>query len=116
MHLAMVLRCKGDVPGVLRAFEKAAASGAGGESLDRQRAMTLSETGRPKQALAVLASYRESEEPETLNALGIALADAGRPAEALPVFARVIEIDPSNAVAYQNSGISLLKLDRVFGL
>lgn len=113
MHLAMVLRCKGDVPGVLRAFETAAGSGAGGESLERQRAMALSETGRPKEALAVLTPYRESEEPETLNALGIALADAGRPAEALPVFARVIEIDPSNAVAYQNTGISLLKLDRV---
>ena len=40
-------------------------------------------------------------------------ADAGRPAESLPVFARVLEIDPSNAVAYQNTGIALLKLDRV---
>ncbi|MET0619399.1 MAG: tetratricopeptide repeat protein, partial [Thermoanaerobaculia bacterium] len=112
LHLAMTLRCVGDLEGVLRAFEKASASGAGGESVDRQRAMLLSEMGRPKQALAVLRPYSESEEPETLNAIGIALADGGRPAEALPVYARVLEIDPTNAVAYQNTGISLLKLDR----
>ncbi len=112
MHLAMVLRCKGDLGGVLRSFEKASASGAGGESVDRQRAMLLSETGRPKEAIAALLPYRESDEPETLNALGIALTDAGRPVEALPVFARILEIDPSNAVAYQNTGIALLKLNR----
>ena len=113
MHLAMILRCKGDLAGVLKAFEKAAEMGAGGESVARQRAMVLSETNRPKDAIEVLLPYRESEEPETLNALGIAFADGGRPAEALPVFARVLEIDPSNAVAYQNTGIALLKLDRV---
>ena len=112
LHLAMTLRCVGDLEGVRRAFEQASANGVGGESVDRQRAMLLSEMGRPKQALAVLRPYAESEEPETLNALGIALADGGRPADALPVYARVIELDPTNALAYQNTGIALLKLDR----
>ncbi|MGE5413731.1 MAG: sulfatase-like hydrolase/transferase [Syntrophomonadaceae bacterium] len=112
MHLAMVQRCRGDLAGALATFEKASASGAGGESVDRSRAMLLSEIGRPAEAVAALQAYRESDEPETLNALGIALADSGRPAEALPVFSRVLEIDPSNAVAYQNTGISLLKLGR----
>ena len=111
-HLAMVLRCKGDIAGVLDTFTLATRNGAGGESVARQRAMVLSETGKPKEAVAVLSEYRESEEPETLNALGISLADSGRPAEALPVFARVLELDPSNAVAYQNTGISLLMLKR----
>ena len=112
LHLAMTQRCLNDLPGVLRAFEQAVANGAGGESVDRQRAMLLSELGRPKDALAVLRPYRESEEPETLNALGIALADSGRPADALPVYARVIELDPSNSTAYQNTGMSLLMLNR----
>ncbi len=111
-HLAMVLRCKGDIQGVLRAFESASRNGAGGERTDRQRAMVLSEMGRPKEALAVLLPYRESDELETLNSLGIALTDAGRAQEALPVFARAIEIDPSNGDAYQNTGIALLKLDQ----
>jgi arylsulfatase A-like enzyme/Flp pilus assembly protein TadD len=112
LHLAMTLRCLNDLEGILRAFESASANGAGGESVDRQRAMLLSELGRPKEALAVIRPYRESEEPETLNALGIALADGGRPAEALPVYARVIELDPANAIAYQNTGMSLLMLGR----
>jgi arylsulfatase A-like enzyme/Flp pilus assembly protein TadD len=113
MHLAMIERCLGSLPGVLHAFETASAAGAGGESVDRQLAMALSETGRPAAAVTVLEKYRESDEPETLNALGIALTDGGRPADALPVFARILEIDPSNAIAYQNTGIALLKLDRV---
>jgi arylsulfatase A-like enzyme/Flp pilus assembly protein TadD len=112
LHLAMVLRRKGDLVGCLRTFESASSHGAGGESVDRQRAMLLSELGRAREAVAALAPYRESDEPETLNTLGIALTDAGRPAEALPVFARILEIDPSNAPAYQNTGIALLKLDR----
>jgi arylsulfatase A-like enzyme/Flp pilus assembly protein TadD len=112
LHLAMVLRCKGDLEGVLHAFEQASANGAGGESVDRQKAMLLSEMGRPRAAIAVLEPYRDSDDIETLNALGIALADGGRAAEALPLFARVLSIDPENAVAYQNTGISLLKLDR----
>ena len=111
-HLAMVLRCKGDLEGVVRAFETASRSGAGGESLDRQRALQLSEVGRPKEALEVLMPYKESDELETLNTLGIALADAGRPAEALGYFARAIEIDPANGDAYQNTGIAYLKLDK----
>lgn len=111
-HLAMVLRCKGDLEGVLRAFEMASQKGAGGEAIDRQKAMLLSELGRPREAVAVLETYHDSEDLETLNAIGIAFADAGRPADALPYFARVLQLDPQNAVAYQNTGISLLKLDR----
>jgi arylsulfatase A-like enzyme/Flp pilus assembly protein TadD len=112
MHLAMVLQRKGDKNGAIRVFEKASKSGAGGETVDRLRGALLAETGRPKEAVVLLAPYRESEEPETLNALGIALADAGRSAEALPLFARALELDPSNASAYQNTGIALLRLDR----
>jgi arylsulfatase A-like enzyme/Flp pilus assembly protein TadD len=112
MHLAMVLQRKGDKNGAIRTFEKATASGAGGETVDRLRGSLLSETGRPKEAVVLLTPYGESEEPETLNALGIALSDAGRSAEALPYFARALELDPSNAAAYQNTGIALLRLDR----
>jgi arylsulfatase A-like enzyme/Flp pilus assembly protein TadD len=111
-HLAMVLRCKGDLVGVLRAFEMASKNGAGGEAIDRQKAMLLSELGRPQDAIAVMEPYHDSDDLETLNAVGIALADGGRPAEALPFFAKVLSLDPQNAVAYQNNGISLLKLDR----
>jgi arylsulfatase A-like enzyme/Flp pilus assembly protein TadD len=111
-QLAFVLHRKGDTEGALRTFERASANGAGGESMDRRHALLLSELGRPQKAVQLLLPYRESEDPETLNALGITLADSGRPADALPVFQRAMEIDPAGADAYQNTGIALLKLDR----
>ena len=75
-------------------------------------ACLLSEIGRSAEAVKVLGQYQESEDPESLNALGIVLSDAGRPAEALPIFARAIELDASGADGYQNTGIALLKLNR----
>jgi arylsulfatase A-like enzyme/Flp pilus assembly protein TadD len=112
LQLAVLLQNNGDSEAALRVYEKASANGAGGESMDRRQALLLSEMGRPQQAVNVLLPHRESDDPETLNALGIALSDAGRASEALPVFQRATEIDPSGADAYQNIGIALLKLDR----
>lgn len=112
MHLVTILQAKGDLAGAVKACEKATGNGAGGETVDRRRGLLLSELGRPREAVKVLASYRQGDDPETLNALGIALTDSGRAAEALPVFSRALEIDPSNSQAYQNTGIALLKLDQ----
>lgn len=112
-HLSIVLQGKGDMEGAVRACDLAGQNGAGGETIDRRKALLLSEMGRPKKAVEVLISHRESDDPETLDALGIALTDAGEPAEAVPVFSRALEIDPANSQAYQNLGIALLKMDRV---
>ena len=112
VQLAIAVQAKGDLAGALRIYEKAAAGGAGGEGMDRRRGLLLCEMGRPTQAVAVLSPYGESDDIETLNALGIALADAGRPGDALRVFARVLELDAGNARALQDTGISLLKLER----
>ena len=110
MQLSFLLQRQGKVEEALKTFDKASASGAGGESIDRRHALLLSEVGRPKKAVQVLLPYRESEDPETLNALGIALTDSGRVTEALLVFQRAIELDPAGADAYQNMGIALLKV------
>ena len=112
LQLAVLLQGKGDKAGAIRVYEKASSAGAGGESVDRRRALLLSELGHAQQALPLLLPYRESDDPETLNALGIALADAGRPEEGLAAFSRAMEIDPSGADAYQNMGIALLKLEK----
>jgi arylsulfatase A-like enzyme/Flp pilus assembly protein TadD len=112
LQLAVLLQNKGDSGAAVRVYEKASANGAGGESMDRRRALLLSEMGRPGESVAILMPYRESDDAETLNALGIALADVGRAADALPVFQRAMEVDPSGADAYQNTGIALLKLNR----
>ncbi len=111
-QLAFLLQEEGHLDEAVQTFERAAKNGAGGESMDRRRGLLLSELGRPKEAVAVLSPYSQSDDCETLNALGIALADAGDPAAGLTVFSRALEIDPGNALAYQNSGIALLKLGR----
>jgi tetratricopeptide (TPR) repeat protein len=111
-HLAFLLRDKGDLVQAVRVLERADANGVGGESLDCRRALLLSEMGRAREAVALLAPYRESLDTETLNALGIALSDSGRGKEALATFARIQEIDPGNGLAYQNAGIALLRMDQ----
>lgn len=111
-QLAFLLQEQGHLDDAVRTLEQASRNGAGGESMDRRRALLLSELGRPKEAVAILSPYSQSDDCETLNALGIALADDGNPAAGLTVFSRALEIDPGNALAYQNSGIALLKLGR----
>jgi len=111
-HLGFLLQEKGDLRGAIGLFEKASAAGAGGENMDRRRALLLCESGRPKEAISLLWPYRDGSDTETLNALGIALADAGRGEEGLATFHRVLVISARDTLAYQNTGIALLKMDR----
>lgn len=113
MQLAFVLQEKGRLQEAIRVYEEAKAQGLGGEGMDRRRAMLFAELGRPDQALALLEPYGDSDDPETLNALGIALTDTGRPAEGLVVFARLLEIDPRSSQGHQDSGVALLRLGRL---
>ncbi len=112
-QLGYLLQSVGNQAGALLVYDQALAHGLKGESLDRKRALLLSEMGRPADAVKALEPYRESEDLETLNALGIALSDAGRPEDALPLFSRALQIQPRNAAAFQNTGIALLKLNRL---
>jgi tetratricopeptide (TPR) repeat protein len=113
LQLTFLLQEKGNLTGALRAFEAADANGAGGESMDRRRGMLLAEQGRSQEAVKALERFRDTDDPDTLNALGIALTDSGRPADGLAVFARALEIDPRSAQAHQDSAIALLKLGRL---
>ncbi len=72
LQLATVLQEKGDLSGAVEVLRQASARGAGGESLERREALLLCEASRPREAVALLSRYRESSDPETLNALGIA--------------------------------------------
>ena len=47
LQLGYLLQQHGDPGGALRVYEQAVANGLGGESLDRKRALLLSENGRP---------------------------------------------------------------------
>jgi tetratricopeptide (TPR) repeat protein len=113
LQLGYLLQQHGDPGGALKVYEQAVANGLGGESLDRKRALLLSENGRPAEAVKLLEPYRESEDLETLNALGIAMTDSNRPEDGLVVFSRALTLQPRNALAFLNSGIAYLKLGRL---
>jgi arylsulfatase A-like enzyme/Flp pilus assembly protein TadD len=112
-QLAFLLQQQGDLVGTLRVLDAAERQGAADESLAVRRALLLDEVGREEEALRALEPYRDSQQIDTLNALGISLADSGRLEDALGTFRRALEIDPRNGEAYQNIGIALLKADRV---
>src|SRR5262249_26974004 len=113
LQLAFLLQHRGDLPGALRVLDRADAAGLSDEGLSRKRALLLSEMARPGDAVRALEPYRDSEDLQTLNALGIALTDSGRAADGLQVFQRALRLNPRNAQAYQNAGIALLRLDRL---
>lgn len=83
--------------------------GLASEPMRVRLALILSGSGRSVEALGILEPLRGSSDPETQNAVGIALADAGRLPEAREVFEKILDADPGDAVTHQNLGIALLK-------
>jgi arylsulfatase A-like enzyme/tetratricopeptide (TPR) repeat protein len=68
----------------------------------------LAEGGQPAKAIALLKDTAGSD-PDALNALGNAYTMAGRLGDAAAVFRRLIAADPSNALAYENLGMTELQ-------
>jgi tetratricopeptide (TPR) repeat protein len=77
--------------------------------------LLLTEQGKNKEAIDILAPLAKGTDPEALNAYGIALAAAGRLEEAAPYFQRVLQLDSNNAPAMQNLGIVALRRGDVAG-
>ncbi len=97
---------------------RAIAEGTASEAMRRQVALSLSEQGKPAEAIALLQPLAatpetlESAEPATLNALAIALSDAGRHGEALAILQKVLQKDAQNAHAYETLGMVELRRQR----
>lgn len=91
------------------------ARGVSSDQMKKRMGLILSESGgeNAKQAAALLEAFAGERDPDMLNAYGIALADSGRIQEALEQFRKVLEIDKTNAKAYQNHGIVALRAGRV---
>jgi tetratricopeptide (TPR) repeat protein len=107
--LAFLLQHQGRDGEAAGTLQEAARRGLASEPMQVRLGLILSEAGRPADAIAVLSPLAASPDPDTQNAIGIALADSGRFDEALRVFGRILEKDPGNAIALQNQGIALLK-------
>ena len=102
--LAFLERAVGDIDAAVDTLLRAFAISP--EDTDTQALLGayLNEAGRPAETVEVLESFVERERPDedVATAYGIALAQLRRYDESLAVFARVREIDPSNAMVLVN--------------
>ncbi len=80
-----------------------------------QLGLLLTESGKIDEAVQVLAPLATSNDPDALNAYGVALADQGHLDDAVKQFERVLQSDPNNAPALQNLGIVALRRDDIAG-
>lgn len=103
----------GDDAGAIETLSQADRRGLLDESLRARWGLLLAESGKAEAALKVLAPLSGTRDPEILNDIGIGLATAGRAEEALRTFEKVLQLDPKNAVAYQNMGITHLQNGQV---
>lgn len=92
----------------IEALETALRAGVTQSEVRIKLAQYLAESGQPARAIALLENHAGSD-PDALVALGNAFALAGRNAEAARTFGRLLEIDPNNALAYENLGVAQLQ-------
>jgi choline-sulfatase len=93
--LASIALARGDADSALAMTRRA---GRAKESFRRDLGLLLAQSGRPEEALEVLAPLgSQNADPATLNVLAHALADAGRQPEAAALLERALANDAKNA-------------------
>jgi len=110
--LAQALLESGATAEAVRVMERAVEIDAASVGLRRQLGLTLAETGRTGEALAVLRPLASDADPRSLNALALALSEAGRQGDAVAVLEQVLSRDPDNPTAYEELGLVALRLGR----
>ena len=111
--LAFVLQQHEQIGEAIANLREAIRAGGETQSARVQLGLLLTETGRSSEALKILAPLAQSNDPDSLNAYGIALADGGKFDDAAQQFQRVLKSDPNSAPALQNLGIVALRRDDV---
>lgn len=97
----------------IRVLERRIATGRANDAVRIRLGLLLSETGRAREAIALLQPFSDRNDPDLLNAYGIALADNGDVPGAVRQFERILATDDKNARAYQNLGIVALRAGQV---
>jgi arylsulfatase A-like enzyme/Tfp pilus assembly protein PilF len=113
--LAFVLQQSERVPEAIENLRSAIRTGGASESIRVQLGLLLTEQGKTAEAVEVLAPLAKGNDPDALNAYGIALADQGNLNGAVELFTRVLQTDANNAPALQNLGIVALRRNDVTG-
>ena len=108
-HLAFLYQQADRLPDaarVLKSFFEGPGKGSDTpEALRARYGMVLSEMGRAKEAVRVLSPLSSSTDPDSLDALGIALADAGDFSAARDAFGRALILDPTDPRAFESLGV-----------
>ncbi|MDQ6800295.1 MAG: sulfatase-like hydrolase/transferase [Acidobacteriota bacterium] len=111
--LAFVLQQREQIGEAIANLREAIRSGGQTESIRVHLGLLLTESGKADEAVKILAPLAQGNDPDVLNAYGIALADQGKIDAANEQFQRVLQSDPNNAPALQNLGIVALRRDDV---
>ena len=107
--LAFLQAQQGNDAAAIATMEEADRRGLVDDALRVRWGLLCAESGKPADALRVLAPLATSRDPQAMNALGIALATAGRTREAIAKFDEAAAADPRSGEAWQNIGITKLQ-------
>ncbi len=100
--LAHVLWESGRPAEAIETLESGLRAGAPDRDIRIRLGIYLSESGSdPRKAIALLEGM-PAHDVEALNGLGVAYSSAARYDDAVAVFKRVLALDPTNGLAYQN--------------
>ena len=99
----------GHLQPAIATLEKALANGAPDRDVRIRLGIYLAESQTdPARAIKLLEGLPVSD-VEALNGLGVAYGDAGRYADAIQAFKKVLALDPTNGLAYQNLASMVLR-------
>ena len=106
--LALVHWRAGRATAAIETLEQALNAGVTQAEVRNRLAQYLTQTGQPRKAITLL-EHNTSDDPDALIALGNAYAASGRGGEARKTFERLLEVDPTNGLAWENIGVAQLQ-------
>ena len=107
-YLAFVYWQGGRPADAIRTLETALGNGITHRDVRVKLGVYLAETGNADRAIQLLEGLA-GDDIEALNALGIAYGQARRSADAIRAFERVLQVDPTNGLGWQNIGTVQLR-------
>jgi arylsulfatase A-like enzyme/tetratricopeptide (TPR) repeat protein len=110
ISLAHALWESGRPEEAIASLEQALKSGAPDRDVRIRLGIYLAESHTDANKAIALLKGMSDEDVEALNGLGVAYGDAGRYGDALQAFRKILALDPTNGLAYQNLSSIVLRL------